>query len=170
VLVQTGITYCGACITGWLDRGGAICPATGQVLSSKATAPNHLVKGLLEQLAATGPSTVAGLEDTAEREQQRQQLERHERYHQQQRDAVAALVARLAPGTPPGKRRAAGESPPMPRRPCPRSLRAGSSAHWPFHTAPSCLACLPACLRPALTELPACLPAACSHRAGDPGG
>ncbi len=160
MLVQTGITYCDACIAGWLDSGGRTCPATGRVLSSKATAPNYLVKGLLEQLADAGPfaggASLAGAEDAAEREQQRQQLERHERYHKQQREAVEALVARLAPGAPPGKRRAAGGSRAALCCPCLASPWEQAVPRWLLYTAPSCLPAEPARPPACQASLPPC--------------
>jgi hypothetical protein len=45
-----GITYCKACILGWLNSGHATCPHTWQPLNANQLVPNYVVRQVLEQL------------------------------------------------------------------------------------------------------------------------
>jgi hypothetical protein len=49
LLCQTGITYCRACITAWLQAGKTTCPVTHSQLHTTALATNYLARSLLPQ-------------------------------------------------------------------------------------------------------------------------
>jgi hypothetical protein len=65
LLVQTGITYCRACIATWLGGGGSNCPATGQVLANKEVVSNYLARAVLDDLAAEAADEAAHEQEAA---------------------------------------------------------------------------------------------------------
>ncbi len=49
VFVDTGMTYCRACITQWFARGNLTCPATGQRLHNRELRVNWMARGMLDE-------------------------------------------------------------------------------------------------------------------------